>query len=279
VTFDADESSVRDSRPVELYDFHFQARNVHYYRTSYHRDFTYLGNTYSAVTIKRGSLQVVDSQNVPEMTVDLPPSDPLVQAYIGVGVPPQNTKVTITRYQIRSASVEQLWTGLVSGVTIKGRDASFRIAAITDDPFRIPIPNVRLSKLCQHVLYDPRCTISRAANSVATVASIAADFRTLTVSSLGSFSGDPTAFQFGDLVHGPSGERRTIIAQASLVITVDIRLPTTALSGDAVTISRGCAHDPGACTNKFSNMQNYGGHPNLISTNFIYSNIAKARGN
>lgn len=276
MTFSDDEASQRDSRPVELYDIWFQPRNVHYYRTSYSRDFTYLSNLYPASTIKRSSLPIADSQQVTEITIDLPVSDPLVQAYIGVGVPPQNTKVTVTRYQIRSAQAKGLWVGLVSGVTIKGRDASIRIAALNDDPFRIPIPALRFMKLCQHVLYDPRCTISRAANSVATVASIAADFRTLTVSSVGAF-GASDDFFLGDLVHGPSGERRTIVAQTGLVMLLDVRLPNTALSGDAVTISRGCAHSPAACATKFSNMPNYGGHPNLIGSTFFYSNITKAR--
>lgn len=274
MTFDADESSQHDSRPIELYDFYFQPRSLHYYRTSYSRDFTFSGHLYTAAPIKRNALAVVDSQNVPEYTVDVPVSDAIAQAYLGVGVPPQNTKVTAIRYQQRSATSEQLWSGLVSGCTIKGRDCSFRIASITDDPFRIPIPNVRISKLCQHVLYDPRCTISRAANSVATTATIAADFRTLTVASRGAFLAVDD-FMFGDIVHGSSGERRTIIGQSGSQLLLDVRLPSYAASGDTVTISRGCAHDPNACTNKFSNMPNYGGHPNMATTNFFYNNLTR----
>lgn len=281
-TYNLDESSPQDNRPVELYDFVFAPGSSGTQRvTSYTHDFVFNGLLYSKRVIKRGSLAVVNSQNnVPEMTITMPVNDPIVQAYIGVGVAPQRTKVTITRFQQASQTSQQIWAGYIASCTVTHRDATFRIASLADDGFRIPIPSVVMSKLCNHVLYDAMCTVSRSGNaSITTITSISPDRRTITVASLNSFIGEIESFYYGEFVHFGTTERRTIIPQlvaaSPFTVALDVALPTTVFVGDACIIYRGCNHSVATCQTKFQNVDNFGGHPHIQTTNFFYSDLRR----
>jgi hypothetical protein len=242
VTFFADDSGVATSKPVDLYEFTNTLGTVTR-RTNFARDFVFGGQTYFATAdLERGQFAIVGGFDVPEMTVQMPMSDPLVDAYAGVGTPPQKWRVTITRVQRTSMQGEQVFSGYVRACDLSSkRVAVFTIADTLDAGPETPLPNVIMSPICNHVLYDSLCKILRVGNSISPTFTIASDFRTLTISSLGAFTS--TDLKFGDAFHPVSGERRSIVLHNNLTVVLDVPLQNAgalaAANGQKIQLFRG----------------------------------------
>lgn len=271
MTFDTDQKSISDSRPVECYDIVFST--VTYRYTSYHRNFVFGGNTYIANGIQRGAITVVNSQDVPEPSVELPITDPAVAFYLGRGIPPQKCTITITRVQQTSGEGKQMATGNAT-CTVRGRLASFKIRTAQGDPMQLALPNALLTRLCNHVLFDTLCTVDRPSNSVATtISSISTDRRTVVVAAASTSTND---YVWGEFVHTVTKERRWIITQNNTTLLLDTRLRTVEVNvGDAVVISRGCARAVETCRDKYNNVPNFGGAPHILSTGFFFNDLRR----
>lgn len=268
-TFLQDDSGTATSKPVELYEF-TNALGTVVRRTSNYRDVVFGGNTYTATAgLKRGPSKAEPSENPEEMTVEMPVSDTVIDAYAGAGVAPQKFKVNVFRVQRTSGLSEGIFLGFVRSCDITSEmKAVFTISQATEDGMTTAIPNVIVSRLCNHVLYDSLCTVSRAANKQDTVIT-AISGRLVTVTAGGALSA--TFGAFGDCLHVVSGERRSISAQtgtgpAGIVLTLDVPLPSrgplaaVAGVGQVLSIFRGCNRTPEECRDKFSNIVNFGGH-------------------
>jgi len=261
VTFVSDDRSIEGSRPVEVYTFTSQraVTPVVARSTSHHRDVVFGGFTFTARTIRRGAAPIinVDTQT-PEMTVEVPIGDPAAQFYLTLGVPPQKFDCHIQRIQTGGGD-QRIFRGQITDCRVNDRTATFTITQHLDDPLATPFPAWQVSKRCQRTLYDSRCKIVRTSHDVITTIQDIGDFKTVQVASIGAFSvGD---FQYGELLHAPSGERRHIrIATGTRMMTLDVRLPTTAANTDAVTIFRGCDRSATTCRDRFSNIVNFGGN-------------------
>jgi uncharacterized phage protein (TIGR02218 family) len=268
-TYLEDDSGIETSRPVELYEF-TNALGTVTRRTSFPRDFVFDGNTYFATAgLKRGHFAIVSGNDVPEMTVELPMGDALVEAYAGVGVPPQKWLVRILRVQRTSGESEQVWRGYVRDCDLSSkRVAVLSVAATTTDSLDTPIPNIILSKLCNHVLYNKRCKVDRNAFKVEPlILAIDPDGRTLTVSSVGTFG--TTDARFGDSRHPTSGEWRSIVEQNGTTIVLDVPLPSAgplaAAVGQTIELYRGCDRTIPTCRDVFDNVVNFVGAPHLVT--------------
>lgn len=275
-TFLIDDSGSATSRPVELYAI-TNTLGVTTRYTSYHRDFVFGGNTYVAIAaVKRGQFAILSSQGKPEMTLELPRTDPVVAAFCGVGIAPQRWQVAMTRVQQTSGGSEKIFAGYVSECTLGANAAVFRIVQVDGDGLDQPIPKVELSKACQHVLYDPLCGVSRVGNQVtATITIDVTDNKKLTVSTIGAFTSNDAIF--GDLIHLASGEKRSIVGQIGTLLFIDVPLPTTAANGDTVSFYRGCDLFTD-CKLKFNNQPNHGGHPHNIAGNPWLSGLLTKQG-
>lgn len=277
LSFDQDEKSTQDSRPVELFDFQFATGPIYRYCT-YSRDVAVGGNIYKATQCKRSTLNVVqDLSNQSTATVELNVADPVVQAYMGVGMPPQTLKVTMSRLQIRSNLVEQEWVGYVASASMRGaRTCVFTVSTQSDQPFGVQVPKVVCSRLCNHVLYDEFCQVIR--NQISPlITSISGN--TIGVTTIGAFGAHD--FEFGEIVHLLTKERRTVVKQTGgTTLLIDVAFPTSVHVNDAVSLFPGCDHQVTTCRDRFGNVPNFGGHPHIRSSNFFsvdlrYSPIAK----
>lgn len=190
---------------------------------------------------------------------------------------PQRWTVQVIEIQRTSGEARQYFDGNIRtvDVSVKGgrRVARFTVAGVTSKGIEMAVPTVILSPLCNHTLYDSRCQISRAASSISpTIATIAADFRTITVSSISPF-GTADA-KFGDVVHPISGEQRSVIDHNGTTLVLDIALPSrgplSAAPGQTITIAKGCDRQVKTCRDKFNNVGNYGGHPQFIPGNLLW---------
>lgn len=264
MTYLTQDGSVQDSRPADLYEF-TNTLGIVTRRTSYQRDIVFGGNTYAATArLKRGMAVIASGIDVPELIVELPMTDPLVEAYVGVGVVPQGWTIKITRLQRITGDTEPVFFGFVRNCDLSSkRIAAFHVSQLLEDSPETPIPNVVLGFNCQHTFMDTNCGVSRVANTIATTI-VTVVGRSLVLASVAPFG--TTEAAFGELKHLISGERRTIVEQNGTSIDLDYPLPslgpTAAAALQAVEITRGCDQLVKTCRDRYNNVPNFGAHPN-----------------
>lgn len=263
-TFDENERSASQSRPIDLYVI--ATPRFTYHVTSYSTDVTYAGQVYTATTMSRSDNELAQDPTGREMTIYLPITHPLIQQFAATGIPERQVTVTMLRLQEASGIAQQQGFGLAQSITIDGPHlAIVRVPSITDDAMKISLPIVTAARTCAHVLFDTGCSPNpgvdgphRGANEIAT--SIVSQVGvTLTVASIGA-NPDQWA-QYGEAVHVPSGERRYVLSQVGAVLTINAPF-VNFLSGDGIFVVAGCDHAViSGCRNKFNNVRNFGGQP------------------
>lgn len=266
MTFDANERSVSQNRPIDLYTITTPTRV--YLLTSYPADVTYDGITYTAITMSRGEQQVTQDPTGRELMVYLPITHELVQRFCASGIPEHGIKVNLQRLQTVSGVATQSFDGFATGMNIQGNVAAIRCPSITDDAIKIKLPVIRAQKTCNHVLFDKQCSPSPPFNgpkeadfsSVSTIVSqtVAPGVITLVVASV---SGHPTGyFDFGRVVHTATQQSVLVLQQTSTTLIIQTPI-VGAQPGDGVTMIGGCDHSLTACHDKFLNVKNFGGFP------------------
>lgn len=259
-----DEISVEDSEPRELYQI-VQSAAVTYRIASGDRDIVYDGHTYAADPVARTEVGISTSSGEFQVTLTLPLKHALCQRYLALGSPPRQIQVTMWRKQLRSGLVEQIWFGYITSLAFDSKDqiGKFVVPSRMNRAFGRYVPSLTVNQLCPHQLYDAQCQASAGSFSVTTTVA-SHDGRRVVVASVSPFNdGLNTMFPQGDLTHVATGEVQTIFAQ-----TDDVKLDLQAVipdlkDGDMVIIRGGCAHDVITCHDKFNNMLNYGGQPQL----------------
>lgn len=287
MAFDTYELSREDSTPVELYTF--VTPLITYRLTTYHKNISFGGNTFVATTGSRSNIAIVDLHDDSfDATVELPASHALVQYYAN-GIAPREVSCMIQRYQPSSGIALQIWAGYVTALSFKGRMGSFRIPSGTADALTLDVPSVVAQRLCNHILFDGRCQKLRTDFDFATtVAAISSDGRTITTAGNvpvdvdgGGTAGIVPWALHGELMHDASTERRTItqqIARNQFVLQCEFGGGGLGIGiGNPVTIYAGCNHTRPQCKAKYSNVINFGGHPDLPRSNIFYVGLTAAK--
>lgn len=266
MSFDSDERSASRNRPIDLYQIF--TPTARYYHTSHPVDVPYGGNLYTALTMSRGAQQISQDQTGREISVELPITHPVIQSFASKGIPEHTVTVTLLRLQTQSGVAIQQWQGFAQGISLDDHVAQIRVPSVTDDATKIRLPVVVAQRICNHVLFDPRCSPNKFSGPIEDDFTIATTItaqsgRTVTVASM---SGNPDAYAtFGYCVHVGSQEYRYIQDQTGLVLTLDSPF-TAANNTDAISVVAGCAHDILTCRFKFGNVLNFGGLPSIIPT-------------
>jgi len=278
-TFDDNERSASQNRPVDLYTIVTPTQT--YRLTSNPVDVPFGGNTFTALTIDRGTNQLTNDQGVDEQTITLPISHPLVQRYAASGIPEQVITVTIQRLQTLSGAAQQIFTGSAQSLRVDGHTATIRCPASTADALKIQLPVIGATRICNHRLFDFGCApnpggvwpVGGAAGSGGPLASsfqvpdavvaVSADGLTVTCSAI---SAKPNGWAALGRIFLASGEQRRILSQVGAVLTIAVPFVGLAVS-TAVTIEAGCLHDISVCKSKFNNQFNFGGHPLMTTFN------------
>ncbi len=254
-TFDENERSTSQSRPIDLYTI--TTPTVTYRLTSYPVDVVYAGNTYTATTMDRGDLQIGQDLTGRELVIYLPITHPLVRKFAASGIPEHEVLVVLQRLQEASGEAQEEARGEGNGLSVEGKIAMLRVPSLTDDAMKIRLPVIAVQRLCNHVLYDAQCLVDRTtASSNMSITAIAGN--TVTV----SFPLAGTGMVFGDIRHAPTGQLRMVVAQSGSVLTLNVPL-VDAHVGDAVEVAPGCDHTVTTCRDKFTNVINFGGHPQI----------------
>lgn len=297
MTWEQDEQSIQASQPIELYTIVSPTTTYRY--ASFAHDVTIGGNTYTATPLSRSNYSAVCvGTDQDDLTVELPASNAFVQSFCA-GYPPYSVTLTLARYQQRSALAVQCATGYVNGCAFKDRTASLRVANWASDPLAIQISSVVVSRTCPHQLYGPRCSANGGParstfTTTTTITAISVDGKTVTVAQIAGSGpqGFPNWATYGDLIHVPTGESRSITLHTQAATTAAMSVPYafprgTISVGDSVKFSAGCAHiltgtivsgGVGTCIDVFVNQLNFGGMPQLPLSNPFYVSITTPGG-
>lgn len=265
MTFNTYEESVQLGAPVELYEF--RSGLDRYYYTSADHDVVYGADTYTAIPMQRGSVEVSMEKARNNMTLKAPRNLPVADLY---RVQPPSEVVTLSIFRLHEADPDAervvIWMGRVLNVKWERTSTvSIHCEPVTGSLAR---PGLRrlYQRQCPHILYGTKCGLDKAdwqTDAVLTAVSEA----TITAPEIGAFADNYFA---GGMVEFdlPSGnvERRFITSNtgASAVIS----LPCSDLYvGLAVRVYPGCNHTIATCASKFSNSDNFGGFPFIPQKN------------
>lgn len=264
-----DEVSVHGSAPVELYLF--EGTFGEYCYTSSELPVTFEGRDYLPVPMQRSEVVAgTQDDDKLDVTVELPVTAELIRVY-AFQISPPELEVTIYRKHRGSAfdDFALYWVGKVGGVSVSEGIGTLRSPSILSEALSGNAPSVYYQTPCNHVLFDNRCQVSRVANSVTTEVTSVNDIF-VAVASIG---GKPDLFFVGGEMVTEHGERRMVIGQAGLTLTVNYPFANV-VEGTSVEVVAGCDHDyEGDCASKFDNQKQYGGFKFIPTYNPFESGI------
>lgn len=273
MSYDPNESSQQGSAPVELYTITIGAATYRY--TSAEDDVSEGADTFTAVNIKRDRLSTggrdADQQF---LVIELPADNVIVKQYINA-VPGVKAEVTIERSQRPDSFSESiiLFEGRIASVAFEdqGRRAKVKVEPRINAVSR-PVPRFNYQGLCNHVLYDARCSVADSDPSfrLSSAAVTAEVGNTITVTGAGA-NGD--GYYTGGFVESQGGiDHRLIIDQTGEVLT--LHLPFAAPTfGQDVNVYAGCDHRIATCKSKFNNVVNFGGFAYVPTKNVFESGL------
>ena len=153
------EQSLTGGNPVELY--RFTGLNEEWFYTSYDKPLTFpSGNTYDPIAIKRNTLQIgTQERNEIGIEVTMPFDTDIAQDYAYRNAPP---RLDLTIFRLHADDLTKNVTyfkGRVTGITVKGKEAKFKIPSLFGYVLESSMPRVHYQRPCNHVLYDSRCKV------------------------------------------------------------------------------------------------------------------------
>lgn len=288
MTYAADEASIQDSDPRELISIEVNPPYGDvWHHTSGTEDIELDGTIYRAIAIDRGELKTPLLEEDAETHIFLPIDHGLVRRYPKQGVPPDTVRVTLRRLQKRSGDVRQLWNGYITGMNADEAIAKFLIPAWTIQLMKRQLPMVGAGRACPHLLYGQSgCFVDEDGATpdavpfklTTTVTFVAGRDVRLDLSNVPAGNARRAKWlRFGGLLHVASGTRRSIADQNDLnpgVSTMtEIQMYERIVelkAGDTVVVYAGCDHTMSGthgCLPKFNNRHNYGGQPDLPTSN------------
>lgn len=263
MSYESLETSVEESRPVELYEFSLGATSYAY--TSAEDDITIVADTWLARAIKRGKVEEGPKRRSSDFAVTLPSSDALSQNFLGI-MPGVRVPMTVKRFHRGDTSsggnpeVITIFSGWVLSANFakNGKECKLTARHALANLGRI-IPSRSYASQCSHILYDSTTCQVDDTNpsfriSADDVVSQASNDLTVTSIVSGGFSdGD---FNSGYVEAIGTNDFRLIIGQVGNVLTLLTPFGTVP---STVNIFRGCPHGIEACHDDFSNVINFGG--------------------
>jgi hypothetical protein len=268
-TFDTLESSVEESRPIEVYQF-AQGSTVRFF-TSFQTAVTMNGDLHVPETITRGKIsQGVDARRR-TLTITGPSSNEFAAQYVNI-VPSQKATLSIIRLQRDESPTFDtqvlVYKGQVRSVRFPQDGHTAEIGCQTiESAASQNIPRYTYMSLCNHILYGAGCGVDPLSFNVIGAAS-AVSGSVLDVAGLNTWQtaggwsvvggyATPTLELDPRLIVGNTGDQ------------IELLLPFgTDVSGMDVQVFAGCDHDvAGDCGGTFDNVIEHGGFPFVPSKN------------
>lgn len=268
MTFAAFEDSVESGNVVELYEFRQGAVTTRY--TNYNRDIIFGGSTWTQNQISRQNIERAIEAGVNDLKIFLPQSDPIASQFIP-NIPGKIVTVRIFRAHATDPDEDTLlvFEGYIAEAEFDGDlQATLTLQPFTSQ-FKRVAPRFVYSGLCNNVLYDGGCKVSKLSFTyTGTVTAVNPSARQVTVSGLSSQGSDWAEGGWIAFPAGGNDDQRLILSQSGGGDTCTLLSNFSEdVLGNQVDVLAGCAHDPATCESKFSNIINFGGFPFVPSRN------------
>lgn len=242
-----------------------QAFNVYTWTlTSADRDITYQGSVYKSVPIGRNAPESGSDMSRANLSVFMDRDNELADnflRYVGDAI----TSVTVFQ-QAAPNDTYVFWRGRVASMKVQGDELTLECESVFTS-LRRPGLRARFQRNCRHTLYGSGCGLEKEAfKAEGTYASLLD--RTLVAPFA---AGYPNGWFTGGLVRAPDGAARYILSHSGSTIVMSRRLERLEEDGvpdeTLIALFPGCAKTRAACTNKFNNLNNYGGFPWIPTKN------------
>lgn len=262
MTFPPLETSVESGQPVELFKFTLGTETFAF--TGSEDEITLDAVTYKPLAISRDKIisSIEDRQS--RLTVTVPATNEFVRKYIGI-VPGQRATLELLRFHRTDVDEQSvlLFKGLIQMVSFTKNAKEAKILVLPLTIAQRETPRFTYQNLCNHMLYDSRCTIAESAfefNFGVTVVS----GNTITVP--GAEIPTPSDFFEAGFV-AFDDDFRLVKAQSGDELTLSLPFVNSPL-GSGVRVQAGCKHRLVIdCQDKFANVVNFGGFPFVPTKN------------
>jgi len=270
------ESSLEQSRPIELYKF---TLGVVSYRFTSAEDSIVIGSdTYTSLAISRSKIEQGSDQSNRTLNVTMPSSGTLPQQYITVP-PGQKCAIEIYRYQRDEPSLATqilLFKGRVATVRFpnNGNSAEFACRSI-ESAMNRNIPRFSFMGSCNHILYDDNCGVDPSTfDFIGNVSAISGN--TITITGLNASGID----YVGGYISTLTGDQDFRMVLAQSVDTITMLLPfANDPTGVNVQCFAGCDHIlTGDCALVFDNVANFGGFHYVPLDNIFETGLPRVEG-
>jgi len=257
MTYNTLEISNYDGAPVALYEFEVGSTSWRY--TSARADITSLGHTWLSAAINDDGITLSGNSDEDEFVITIPKND---FTELFTSTPPSQTiYVTVRRLHYGDDEAPVVWSGTLKSV--KRENAlvcKISCRTITSSLNRLGL-RLAFSRNCPHSLYDISCGVNKNAHAVtAMVMSLTGNsfiHNGPIPAGANFYSGGFIEFTVNGLV-----ERKPIESQLGSTITLLTSTDDMTI-GTMVTMYPGCDRTTATCQNKFNNLSNYGGFPQL----------------
>jgi uncharacterized phage protein (TIGR02218 family) len=249
---------------IELYNFASQ-----YYFTSASSDVVFGGNTYTAIAIKRGGIEIAGDKIDSELAIRVPQNNPVVALYSQI---PPDEPVVVEVIRLVGAGQSSIFRGIVASVVWSGVEATmqctgFGVASLGGSP------SIRYQVLCRHALYGRACGVDKDNHKATGSISEIGDNGLLLTSA--AFNVGAAGRWIGGAIE-LEGQMRTVIATPENNQVLIDRKVSGLTSTSSFVIFDGCNRSFQRCRDKFNNLPNFGGIPALPKSNPFIKNIEVA---
>jgi hypothetical protein len=257
--FDTLESSVEESRPIEIYSFALGSQEYLY--TSIEETVTYSGSDYAPEAIKRGSTSMSREDQNRTLDIECPATNVFARKYLDV-VPGNRASVSIIRLQRDESptfdTASLIWKGFVQSVQFPGNGQKAMIQTKSiESALSRTIPQWVYSGVCNHILYSSGCGAVASSFKYTGEVTAVSDV-TITVSGASGYADG--YFNGGYISPTGSYDRRLILDHTGDVLTMLLPFHASPL-GSNVDVYPGCDHIiDGHCDTRYSRVATNGGY-------------------
>jgi uncharacterized phage protein (TIGR02218 family) len=251
------------SDPAELYRIWRMSGEEEWTYTSADSAVVYGEKTYAPAAISRGAVAYDQSLDTSSLDITLDRvSDPAVRFVASHPVEPIWVQVLRVHRDQSPMEAVVVFAGLIVSVGLSGAAANIQCAGL-DKALDQQIPTFRIQTGCNATPFDAKCALDPDDYVITGVtATVSADGLVLTATGFAEYADG--YFTLGHI--SINGHRRMIVEHTGQSIRLRYPVPGMA-SGDAFSAWPGCDGTIETCRDKFNNVINFRGYPDLPTDN------------
>lgn len=261
MTYETNLQAAQQEATPEMYEF--TAGSTEERITSYPSDLTFLGNSYSAKPIERGSFSYDSDFGSTAVKIKMLLTTDFKRFLSSQPIEPTNLKI----YRALGSDLTDyvtLFNGQVKKVLIKDQTAQLDCES-RSRYLEKHLPKYVYQAFCNHDVFDAGCTLVASTYKVTgTIVTISGS--EITGSQWSNAAGyEDGYFQGGRVVFG--SDMRLVVKHVDDTLTLQIPFSSVVTIGSSIDVYPGCDGNPATCINKYNNHEHFLGMPFIPSSN------------